>query len=63
LLFPSGGYELSDAGRKHRQGGANSPQQEERLVVNGYTTMLCRFHAAESGHYSNQILSEKRATL
>ena len=39
LLFPSGGYELSDAGKDTIAKVAQilAPQQEERLVVNGYT--------------------------
>jgi chemotaxis protein MotB len=64
LLFPSGGYELSDAGKETIAKVAQilAPEQQERLVVNGYTDNAPIGAALQSqGITSNQILSEKRA--
>jgi len=64
LLFPSGGYELTEAGKETIAKVAQilAPQQEERLVVNGYTDNAPVGPTLQNqGITSNQILSEKRA--
>jgi chemotaxis protein MotB len=64
LLFPSGGYELSDAGKETIAKVAQilAPEQQEKLVVNGYTDNAPIGPALQNqGITSNQILSEKRA--
>jgi chemotaxis protein MotB len=64
LLFPSGGYQLSDAGKETIAKVAQilAPEQQEKLVVNGYTDNAPVGPALQSqGITSNQILSEKRA--
>ena len=64
LLFPSGGYELSDAGKETIAKVAQilAPEQQERLVVNGYTDNAPVGSTLQNqGITSNQILSEKRA--
>jgi len=64
LLFPSGGYELSDAGKETIAKVAQilAPDQQEKLVVNGYTDNAPIGPALQNqGITSNQILSEKRA--
>jgi chemotaxis protein MotB len=64
LLFPSGGYELSDAGKETIAKVAQilAPEQQERLVVNGYTDNAPVGPTLQNqGITSNQILSEKRA--
>jgi chemotaxis protein MotB len=64
LLFPSGGYELSDAGKETIAKVAQilAPEQQEKLVVNGYTDNAPVGATLQNqGITSNQILSEKRA--
>ena len=64
LLFPSGGYELSDAGKDiiAKMAKILAPQQQEKLVVNGYTDNAPVGPTLQNqGITSNQILSEKRA--
>ena len=64
LLFPSGGYELSEAGKETIAKVAQilAPEQQERLVVNGYTDNAPVGATLQNqGITSNQILSEKRA--
>ena len=64
MLFPSGGYELSDAGKETIAKVAQilAPEQQERLVVNGYTDNAPVGSTLQNqGITSNQILSEKRA--
>jgi chemotaxis protein MotB len=64
LLFPSGGYELSDAGKDiiAKMARVLAPHQQEKLVVNGYTDNAPVGPALQNqGITSNQILSEKRA--
>ena len=64
LLFPSGGYQLSDAGKETIAKVAQilAPEQQEKLVVNGYTDNAPIGQALQNqGITSNQILSEKRA--
>jgi len=64
LLFPSGGYELTEAGKETIAKVAQilAPQQQERLVVNGYTDNAPVGATLQNqGITSNQILSEKRA--
>ena len=64
LLFPSGGYELSDAGKETIAKVAQilAPEQQERLVVNGYTDNAPVGSTLQNqGITSNQDLSERRA--
>jgi chemotaxis protein MotB len=64
LLFPSGGYELTEAGKETIAKVAQilAPEQQERLVVNGYTDNApVGATLRNRGITSNQILSEKRA--
>ncbi len=64
LLFPSGGYELTQAGKETIAKVAQilAPQQEERLVVNGYTDNAPIGPTLQNqGITSNQDLSERRA--
>ncbi len=64
LLFPSGGFELSDAGKDiiAKMARVMGPHQQEKFVVNGYTDNAPVGPALQSqGITSNQILSEKRA--
>jgi chemotaxis protein MotB len=64
LLFPSGGWEISDAGKDviAKMAKMLASEQQDKLVVNGYTDnapigpML-----QKQGITSNQMLSEKRA--
>jgi chemotaxis protein MotB len=64
LAFPSGGYELSDAGKDiiAKMARVLAPHQQEKLVVNGYTDNAPVGATLQNqGITSNQILSEKRA--
>ena len=64
LLFPSGGYELTEAGKETIAKVAQilAPEQQERLVVNGYTDNAAVGPSLQQkGITSNQMLSELRA--
>jgi chemotaxis protein MotB len=64
LLFPSGSYELTEAGKDTIAKVAQilAPEQQEKLVVNGYTDNAPVGATLQNqGITSNQILSEKRA--
>ena len=64
LLFPSGGYELTEAGKETIAKVAHilAPEQQERLVVNGYTDNAAVGPSLQQkGITSNQMLSELRA--
>lgn len=64
LLFPSGGWQMSDQGKRiiARMAEKLAPTQQNKLLVNGYTDnapigpVLVR-----QGITSNQMLSQKRA--
>lgn len=64
LLFPSGGWEMNEAGKQviAKFAAKLAPTQQNRLIVNGYTDnapvgpMLMK-----KGVISNQELSQKRA--
>ena len=64
LLFPSGGWQISDAGKDiiAKMAKILAPQQEEKLLVTGYTddTPVGAGLQAQ-GVTSNEILSQKRA--
>ena len=64
LLFPSGGYEMSERGKQIIAGLAAklAPTQQNKILVSGYTdnAPIGRALAAQ-GITSNQILSQKRA--
>ena len=54
LLFPSGGFELSDAGKDiiAKMARVMAPHQQEKFVVNGYTDNAPVGPALQkSGHY------------
>lgn len=64
LLFPSGGYHMSDAGKQiiSRFASKLAPSQQSKLIVTGFTDNAPIGPAlARQGITSNQILSEKRA--
>jgi chemotaxis protein MotB len=64
LLFPSGGYEMSDQGKTiiARLAKKLAPTQQNHLFVNGYTDNVPIGAALQAqGITSNQVLSEKRA--
>ena len=64
LLFPSGGYQMSDRGKQIIAGFAAklAPTQQMKLVVNGYTDNAPIGPALQrEGITSNLILSQKRA--
>jgi chemotaxis protein MotB len=64
LLFPSGGYQVSDAGKKliGRVASQLAATQTQHIVVVGYTDNAPIGPAlAQQGITSNQILSQKRA--
>jgi chemotaxis protein MotB len=64
LLFPSGSYELSEAGKEviAKMATVLAPEQQEKLVVNGYTDNAPVGPALQQqGITSNQMLSELRA--
>jgi len=64
LLFPSGGWEISDAGKEiiGKMAKMLAPEQQDKLVVNGYTDNAPIGPTLQKqGITSNQMLSEKRA--
>ncbi len=64
LLFRSGSWEMSEAGKKIIAGFAKklAPTQEHKLLVNGYTDNAPIGPAlAAQGVTTNEILSQKRA--
>jgi len=64
LLFPSGGWQISDAGKAviAKMATMLAPNQQDKLVVNGYTDSAPVGAALQKqGITSNQVLSEKRA--
>jgi chemotaxis protein MotB len=64
LLFPSGGYQMSDRGKQIIAGFAQklAPTQQNKILVSGYTDNAPIGPAlARQGITSNQILSQKRA--
>lgn len=64
LLFPSGGWQLSDRGKEiiARLARKLAPTQQNHLLVNGYTDNVPIGPALmQQGVTSNQVLSEKRA--
>jgi len=64
LLFPSGGWQISDAGKAviDKMATMLAPDQQDKLVVNGYTDDApVGPGLRQQGITSNQILSEKRA--
>jgi chemotaxis protein MotB len=64
LLFPSGGWQMSDAGKDTIANMAKilAPQQEEKLLVTGYTDNTPVGAGLQAqGVTSNEILSQKRA--
>lgn len=64
LLFPSGAWEMSAAGKDvvGKFTSKLAPTQQNRLVVNGYTDNAPVGRSLQSkGITSNQVLSQKRA--
>ena len=64
LLFPSGGWQMSDSGKQiiARLAQKLAPTQQNHLFVNGYTDNVPIGPALMAqGVTSNQILSQKRA--
>jgi len=64
LLFPSGGYQMSDRGKQIIAGFAKklAPTQQNKILVSGYTDNAPIGPALQrQGITSNQILSQKRA--
>ena len=64
LLFPSGGWQMSDRGKQIIAGFAAklAPTQQNKLLVNGYTDNTPVGPALQrDGITSNQVLSQKRA--
>jgi chemotaxis protein MotB len=64
LLFPSGGYQMSDRGKQIIAGFAAklAPTQQNKILVSGYTDNHPIGPALErQGITSNEILSQKRA--
>ena len=64
LLFPPGGFEMSDKGKEiiAKFAAKLAPTQEHPLLVNGYTDNSPVGRAmAKQGITSNEILSQKRA--
>jgi chemotaxis protein MotB len=64
LLFPSGGWEMSDRGKQIIAGFAAklAPTQQNKILVSGYTDNAPIGRALQrQGITSNQILSQKRA--
>lgn len=64
LLFPSGGYKMSDQGKQiiAKLASKLAPTQQNKILVNGYTDNAPVGRAlAREGIASNQILSQRRA--
>ena len=64
LLFPSGGYQMSERGKQIIAGFAAklAPTQQNKILVSGFTDNAPIGPAlARQGITSNQILSQKRA--
>jgi chemotaxis protein MotB len=64
LLFPSGGWEISDAGKEiiAKMAMKLAPEQQEKIMVNGYTDdRPIGAGLVQQGITSNQMLSQKRA--
>ncbi len=64
LLFPSGGWQMSDSGKQiiSRLAQKLAPTQQNHLLVNGYTDNVPIGPALmQQGITSNQVLSQKRA--
>ena len=64
LLFPSGGWEMTERGKQiiARMASQLAPFQQNKLFVNGYTDNVPIGAALQQqGVASNQVLSEKRA--
>ena len=64
LLFPSGGYQMSDRGKQIIASFAAklAPTQQNKILVSGYTDNAPIGRALErQGVTSNEILSQKRA--
>ena len=64
LLFPSGSWQLSDAGKDivAKMAKILAPEQEEKIMVTGYTDDVPVSAALrQQGITSNEILSQKRA--
>ena len=64
LLFPSGGWQISDAGKDviAKMAKILAPQQEEKLLVGGYTDNTPVGAGLQAqGITSNEVLSQKRA--
>jgi chemotaxis protein MotB len=64
LLFPSGGWQMSDRGQQliARFAQKLAPLQQDKIVVTGYTDNAPIGPALQQqGITSNQVLSEKRA--
>jgi chemotaxis protein MotB len=64
LLFPSGGYQMSERGKRIISGFAAklAPTQQNKILVSGYTDNAPIGPALQrQGITSNEILSQKRA--
>jgi chemotaxis protein MotB len=64
LLFPSGGWKISEQGKQTiaRMAAKLAPTQQHKIIVNGYTDDAPVGLALQrEGVTSNQILSQKRA--
>jgi len=64
LLFPSGGYQMSERGKQIIAGFAAklAPTQQNKILVSGYTDNAPVGRALQrEGITSNEILSQKRA--
>jgi chemotaxis protein MotB len=64
LLFPSGGWQISDQGKQivAKMAAKLAPTQQNKIVVNGYTDNAAVGPALQrQGITSNEMLSQKRA--
>jgi chemotaxis protein MotB len=64
LLFPSGGWEISAAGKEiiAKMAKKLAPEQQDKIIVNGYTDdHPIGPGLMQQGITSNQMLSQKRA--